>query len=125
MAIQRPRFFAACVVIALAAAPTLFYSPVRTLAVESGLSADFDGNGSVNYLDLNKWEADFGVSAESDADDDGTSGGFDFLAWQIQSGSSMDVPQVISQTPEPAALVVWGGLASIGGLLYAWRRRRS
>jgi len=93
------------------------------VSVTPTLSADFDQNRQVDNMDLAKWSGDFGETAGSDADVDGFSTGFDFLAWQTQYGASAPSDVVADVNPEPAALAVWGGLASVVGLIY-WRRNR-
>ena len=53
-------------------------------------TADFNGDGSVNGLDLAQWEGDVGLNGNSDADGDGDSDGADYLAWQRDLGISGD-----------------------------------
>lgn len=52
------------------------------------LSADFDGNGTVDNVDLTTWQSSYGVDADGDADGDGDTDGRDFLTWQRQVGQS-------------------------------------
>jgi hypothetical protein len=138
MAIRPPRSFSCCAALALAAPLTMFaFSVVAVSAsyaddggaqyVELDTSADFDRSRHVDDRDLSKWEGDFSVGAGSDADGDGKSGGDDFLVWQRQNGRSVPAPanDDTSLNPEPGALVVWGALASLGGLFFARRGRRS
>lgn len=51
-------------------------------------AADFDKSGGVDTADLARWEGDFGLNADSDADNDLDSDGIDFLAWQRQFGQA-------------------------------------
>lgn len=53
---------------------------------DTGLPADFDGDGVVDHDDVNKWQSDFSMNAGSDADHDGDSDGVDFLILQQQFG---------------------------------------
>ncbi len=62
----------------------------RLLAV---LTADFNGNGVVNNVDLDIWQSNFGLVGSGtrgtgDANSDGQVNGFDFLSWQRQLGNS-------------------------------------
>lgn len=52
------------------------------------IAGDFNGDGTVDGLDLTKWQADYAVNGGSDADNDGESDGGDFLAWQLTFGNS-------------------------------------
>jgi len=72
---------------------------------------DFNGDTVVDAADLLQWQADFGVSSTSDADDDGDSDGNDFLIWQQHLGEGA----FASSVPEPAA----GLLASLGWMAFA------
>ena len=80
-------------------------------------SADFDGDGDVDADDLADWEGSFGVNAGADADFNGKSNGFDFLAWQRQFGSSSSLTVNAAVVPEPAAaiLLLSGLVISLGG----------
>jgi T5SS/PEP-CTERM-associated repeat protein len=93
------------------------------LRVVAGLTADFNGDGFVNSVDLGVWKTNFGkatgaVQAEGDANGDGAVDGTDFLAWQRQLGSSASTPAA-AQVPEPSSLALVG-LAAVG---VASRRR--
>ncbi len=71
------------------------------------LSADFDGSGTVDDLDLGIWSTNFGMAAGAnqttgDADGDGDVDGSDFLFLQRQFGTSLGSGVV--SVPEPAGL---------------------
>ncbi len=73
-------------------------------SLESLASANFNFVGNVDAGDLLKWESDFGVNGNSDADSDGDSDGADFLAWQRQfSNSSAAVLAPNVAVPEPSS----------------------
>jgi hypothetical protein len=74
-------------------------------------AADFNGDRVVDAADLSDWQADFGLSGDSDADGDLDSDGADFLIWQRQLGQTSVTPQV-SAIPEPGG----GELAGLGSL---------
>ncbi len=72
---------------------------------------DFDGDHDVDADDLAQWLGDFGLNDESDANLDGSSNGFDFLAWQQQFGNGA-TPLAASQTvPEPSGVALLAGMA--------------
>ena len=50
------------------------------------VSADFNGDGLVNDLDLAIWQAGYEDDSAGDADGDGDVDGVDYLIWQRQSG---------------------------------------
>ena len=50
------------------------------------VSADFNGDGLVNGLDLAIWQAGYEDDSAGDADGDGDVDGVDYLIWQRQSG---------------------------------------
>ena len=75
--------------------------------------ADFNTDGSVDDLDLEIWQSDFGIAsnathAEGDSEGDGDVDGADFLNWQLQYSSPAVNP---TQIPEPSssllAAIVW------------------
>jgi hypothetical protein len=85
------------------------------------LTADFDGSGAVDGLDLGVWKSNFGPTAAADADDDGDSDGADFLAWQQQVGlGAPPAAATAAAIPEPATAV----LAAVGLLALAAVVRR-
>ena len=105
----------------LAAVPSF----VSTAAAKSpGLSGDFNNDHAVDNLDLQQWNANYGPGAGADANGDSVSDGTDFLAWQRQLGSVDSADAEISHNPEPAAIVVWGALATAVGGGIAVRRNR-
>jgi hypothetical protein len=80
-----------------------YFSDKVVLSIEQ-ITADFDGNGIVDNLDLDDWQSAYGVDASGDADGDGDSDGRDFLAWQRQFGSGIATEALIVTVPEPSAL---------------------
>ena len=82
--------------------------------------ADFNEDGSVDGSDLNQWESDFGVNADSDSDNDLDSDGGDFLAWQRQFTGNASLVTASTGVPEPSSLLL-SAMACIGVFL---RRNR-
>lgn len=88
-------------------------------------AGDFNGDGSVNDVDLGMWQASVGVNGAADADHDGDSDGSDFLLWQRHL-SAASAPGNANAVPEPAGLALFG-LGAIGllrGALQSRRRRQ-
>jgi hypothetical protein len=82
------------------------------------LAADFNGDGTIDALDLAAWSQHVGASGAArsagDADGDGDVDGADYLYWQSTQGQS--VPSSMALTiPEPGGLLLACGLV---GLLY-------
>lgn len=75
-----------------------------SLAIDTGIPADFDQNGIVDQDDLVIWQAHYGQDAGADADDDGDSDGRDFLIWQRQFGASL-LSATIQSVPEPGTII--------------------
>lgn len=80
-------------------------------------ASDFDQDGDVDGEDLAKWRTDYAVNGGSDANGDGLSDGADFLIWQAQFGSGVEVSvaQALA-VPEPTALsitIVLGSLVAL------------
>ncbi len=102
------------------------YSPqYASLAVVTGLSADFDHNNVVNSADLTIWRSWVGMNPQGDADLDGDTDGSDLLLWQRQLGLRLLPSSVAAAAaiPEPAsALLLAVAVASARGL--QGRRRR-
>lgn len=84
------------------------------------IPGDFNLDGVVNATDLAKWKSDFGVNAQSDADNDGDSDGNDFLIWQRNFGMGASTATA-GAVPEPAAVTMIA--LAFGGLLLKGRRR--
>ena len=85
------------------------------LEVSTPFTADFDGDGDVDSLDLAQWEGSYGVDSLADADGDGDSDGADFLAWQRQFTGDLSPPLSASTTvPEPSTVLLISGLAAVG-----------
>lgn len=82
-------------------------------------TADFDNDGDVDAADLAQWEGDYGLNGNSDADGDGLSSGFDFLAWQQQNGSGVVPVAALGATavPEPSTLLLSGVALCLGVVL--------
>jgi len=70
------------------------------------IPGDFDGNGVVDDADLTQWEGDFGVNADSDANDDGNSDGADLLIWQKNLGSTGSLGAASAAVPEPSSALL-------------------
>lgn len=66
-------------------------------------SADFDMDGDVDGMDLDEWQGDYGLNADSDVEPDGDSDGLDFLEWQRQFGSGVPAVAFTSSVPEPTS----------------------
>ncbi|MCH7752060.1 MAG: hypothetical protein IH898_07900, partial [Planctomycetes bacterium] len=79
-------------------------------------SADFDGNGIVDGLDLQIWEGAYGLTVAGDADGDGDSDGQDFLVWQRQFQAAAPIAAAV---PEPKSLVA--ALLALTAVLSAGR----
>lgn len=68
-------------------------------------AADFNKSGSVDAIDLDSWQAAFGINSGGDADADGDTDGLDFLTWQQQFTGSP--PLASSQAiPEPSTALL-------------------
>ena len=79
-------------------------------------SADFDFDGKVDALDLALWETSYGLDDQTDANNDGVSDGFDFLAWQRQQGSGIAALRALSTVvPEPSTFLITMGLLMFWG----------
>ncbi|MBL9164167.1 MAG: VPLPA-CTERM sorting domain-containing protein [Planctomycetaceae bacterium] len=85
------------------------------------LPGDFNGDLTVNNVDLGVWKGAFGATDAGDANDDGLSNGTDMLVWQRNAGLTA-ASAAAHAVPEPAgALLALGSLAGYA----AWRRRRA
>ena len=76
-----------------------------SLTVATPFTADFDGDGDVDHLDLTNWQAAFGQDAGGDANGDGRSDGLDFLLWQQQFTGNLSTISVVG-VPEPNSAVL-------------------
>lgn len=80
-----------------------------TVAVTALYAADFNADGHVDATDLAYWQIGYGSDnashADGDADGDGDVDGADFLIWQRQFGSSINLFRAVT-IPEPTALVL-------------------
>lgn len=83
------------------------------------LAADFNGDGTVDNLDLVSWNLALGSTAGGDADGDGDTDGADFLIWQQQFGLSAGLPAVAA-VPEPSSLC----MLVAGTMLFGFYRRK-
>lgn len=88
------------------------------LAPDSALTADFDGNNTVDDLDLAQWEGDFGVNGDSDADSDGDSDLADLLVWQEQFGDSATFSNTLTGTFSSLTVTDPGNVMSGAGLAF-------
>lgn len=75
--------------------------------------ADFDGNSSVDSIDLAKWAGRFGLKTtagdtlgQGDANNDGVTDGADFLAWQRQVGEVVPTAESLDALVEAALATV-------------------
>lgn len=75
------------------------------------LAGDFNGDGAVNGVDLDAWEAAPRNSLLGDADLDGDTDGRDFLVWQTQC----EIPTPLHAVPEPSTVLI--GVAAAIALL--------
>jgi glucose/arabinose dehydrogenase len=88
---------------------------------------DFNGDASVDGLDLDVWEAGYGMTGvtrtSGDADGDGDVDGSDFMLWQQNVGwSALNVsPPASPNVPEPASAAL---LAACVFATITWRRER-
>lgn len=88
------------------------------LSVVTPFTADFDGDGDVDNLDLLSWESAYGQDSAGDANGDGRSDGLDFLSWQREFTGDLSPPSAAATTiPEPSGEAVLLGLV-LTGLLY-------
>jgi hypothetical protein len=91
------------------------------LGASASLTADFDGDGTVDGDDLGWWRTAFGsggLNIFPGADGDGDADGSEFLAWQRQLGSGA-VPAAATAVPEPQAAIV-----ALTAAVHYYRRRR-
>lgn len=88
--------------------------------------ADFDGDGTVDGDDLERWRNNFGTGttlAQGDADGDGDVDGGDFLIWQRKLGvSASSAAATAVPEPEAVVMVIAAGAACV---VSSRRRRRS
>jgi hypothetical protein len=93
--------------------------------------ADFNGDGSVDGLDLTTWAIAFSgdsgggvgepqVGALPDFDGDGDADGADFLSWQRNLGVGGSAIGSASSVPEPAEALLIGQV-----IAFCWLKRRS
>ena len=86
------------------------------------LAPDFDLDGDVDNDDLAKWERNFGLSEDADANKDGISNGKDFLIWQQRFGIDTSAISTSVRVPELDAQVLF--LATVACLVFArWSRQ--
>lgn len=75
-------------------------------AVLFRLAADFNLDQVVDHLDLQRWQAAYGMDGAADADGDSDTDGDDFLVWQRQVGLSTGQFAAARTVPEPATCLV-------------------
>ena len=75
-------------------------------------NADFNNDTFVNGLDLELWQAAYGLDGNADADGDGDSDGRDFLYWQQHYGMNTGLAAA-ALVPEPNMAVLAGFFASL------------
>lgn len=98
-----------------------YYADAVVATVLAGQTADFNGSGTVDNVDLAHWESAFGAGDAADATGDNQTAGDDFLAWQRQyTGDAAN--GAAAAVPEPG-VAVWAAGAIAGSMLL--RRRRS
>ncbi|MDZ4657506.1 MAG: sulfatase-like hydrolase/transferase [Bythopirellula sp.] len=76
-------------------------------------TADFDGNGLVDSVDLASWQLAYGNNAGGDANGDDDTDGRDFLYWQRQFTTASQVSSMA--VPEPSGYLLMVSL--LGGLI--------
>ena len=94
------------------------YSPRSSMLGEPA-AGDFNGDGSVDKLDLAVRGRQFGQVASGLSADDGDVDGTDFLTWQRQLGSGSPTTASSAVVPEPATLAT----LLLGVLLLSSKRR--
>jgi hypothetical protein len=103
----------------MGASAHVYVDDVSFTAASSFAPAYFNQDTFVDEVDFSIWTGAFGVTNEADADGDNDSDGVDFLAWQLQFGSSTAAAVASVAVPEPASLVVF-----FTGLVAIFRRSR-
>jgi glucose/arabinose dehydrogenase len=100
---------------------TYLSGSVYRINTDAFTPGDFNGDASVDGLDLDVWSAGFGMTGvtrtSGDADADGDVDGADFLAWQQNVGwSPLKVATAAaSPVPEPRLLALLAAFAAIAG----------
>jgi len=77
-------------------------------SLQTSSIADFNGDGTVDAIDLGVWSTNYGsAGGMGDSDADGDVDGNDFLAWQREVSATVPLRASLSSTvPEPSALVL-------------------
>jgi len=78
--------------------------------------ADFDEDGDVDNMDLELWEAGYGLTGsaehiDGDANSDMNVSGADLLVWQLQRSGSLSPLPATLVVPEPTSLALWASCA--------------
>lgn len=89
------------------------------------LSGDFNDNGTVDELDLLKWQADYAQGGGSDADDDEDTDGTDYLAWQRSLSFLPPAAGANASVPEPATAAQLATALAILASGLRWTAQRS
>ncbi|MCG8451427.1 MAG: PEP-CTERM sorting domain-containing protein [Pirellulales bacterium] len=73
----------------------------------AGNTADYDADGDVDEDDLALWRNSYGLNAGADSNNDFSSDGLDFLAWQRQLGSTAPpLAASAAAVPEPTSAML-------------------
>jgi len=84
-----------------------------TIIDDDLIPGDFNRSGAVDSSDLVVWEAEYNQGSGADADEDGDTDGFDFLAWQRNlttaiapiASAAVETPSVLVSEDDRASLV--------------------
>jgi hypothetical protein len=119
----------------LSASPAIFINNAGTTFTVTSppVVGDYDGNGTVDQADYNKWKQTFGNSITAGSGADGSKNGIvdaaDYAVWRKHfaggagSGAGLGVGDLAATVPEPTALTSM--LILLVGIMRPLRRRRS
>ncbi len=89
------------------------------------LIPDFNFDGSVDQDDLAVWITAYGATATGDANEDGTSDGADFLAWQQHANGNMNpLASSLASIPEPPNVVL-GIIAAVSSAVFTRPQKKT
>lgn len=84
-----------------------FVSSALIVTTDPSTIGDFNGDGSVDGLDLAIWTAASGIDARGDADQDGDSDGADYLVWQRNFSQAPPLGTGGTAVPEPTSAALF------------------